>query len=77
MTVRLSYDDCRTWPISRVLHRGPAAYSDLCVGLDGTICCFYERGGGRRDGQGDGGPYERLTLARFNLEWLTRGIDRG
>jgi sialidase-1 len=68
LTVRLSYDECRTWPVARVLHAGPAAYSDLCVTPDMDIGCFYERG--------DEGPYERLTFARFNLEWLTRGQDR-
>lgn len=68
LTVRLSYDECRTWPVARVLHAGPAAYSDLCVTPDMDIGCFYERG--------DAGPYERLTFARFNLEWLTRGQDR-
>jgi sialidase-1 len=67
LTVRLSYDECRTWPVSRVIHEGPAAYSDLCVTADGHICCFYERG---REG-----PYETITLARFNLEWLSRGAD--
>jgi sialidase-1 len=68
LTVRLSYDECRTWPIQRLLHAGPAAYSDLCVTEDLSICCLYERG--------DAGPYERITLARFNLAWLTRGTDR-
>jgi sialidase-1 len=62
MTVRLS-DDCgQNWPVARELHAGPAAYSDLAVADDMTICCLYERG--------DMFPYERLTLARFNLAWL-------
>ena len=68
LTVRLSYDECRTWPESRVLHESAAAYSDLCVCDDEYICCLYERG--------DDGPYERITLARFNVEWLTYGRDR-
>ena len=67
LTVRLSYDECRTWPVARLLHAGPAAYSDLCVASDGSICCLYERG--------NEGPYETITLARFNLEWLTDGED--
>ena len=69
LTVRLSYDECRTWPVARLLHEGPAAYSDLCVAPDMSVCCLYERG--------DEGPYERITLARFNLEWLTGGKDAG
>jgi len=68
MTVRLSYDECRSWAVSKVLHDGPSAYSDLCIGPDMTVCCFYERG--------NEGCYEKMTLARFNLEWLTDGRDR-
>ena len=68
LTVRLSYDECRTWPVWRLLHAGPAAYSDLCVTRDLSVCCLYERG--------ETGPYERITLARFNLEWLSGGADR-
>ena len=67
MTVRLSYDECRTWPVAKELHAGPAAYSDLCVAPDMNICCLYERGAG--------GAYETITFARFNLEWLTDGKD--
>ncbi len=62
MTVRLSEDECQRWPVAKVLHEGPAAYSDLAVAPDGTICCLYERG--------DEHPYETLTLARFDLAWL-------
>jgi sialidase-1 len=67
MTVRLSYDECRTWPVTKLLHEGPAAYSDLCIAPDMSICCLYERG--------TESIYERITLARFNLEWLTDGED--
>ncbi len=63
LTVRLSPDGGHTWPVARVLHRGPAAYSDLAALPDSAICCLYERG--------DDHPYETLTLARFNLSWLT------
>ncbi|MFW5884265.1 MAG: sialidase family protein [bacterium] len=62
MTVRVSRDGGVTWPWNRVLHDGPAAYSDLCFARDGTVVCLYERGEER--------PYERLTVARFALDWL-------
>ncbi len=68
MTVRISYDECKTWSKGQVLHHGPSAYSDLCALADGTICCLYERG--------DKHPYETITLARFGLEWLTDGKDK-
>jgi len=67
MTVRLSYDECRAWNAGRALHAGPAAYSDLAVAPDMDILCLYERG--------EKHPYQTLTLARFNLEWLTAGQD--
>lgn len=67
MTVRLSYDECATWPVARELHAGPAAYSDLVVLPDRTIGCLYERG--------EQAPYERVTFARFTLAWLTRGQE--
>ena len=67
MTVRLSYDEGRSWPISKVIHEGPSAYSCLAVFPDMTIGCLYERGRLH--------PYERITLARFTLEWLTDGAD--
>ena len=67
MTVRLSYDECKSWPVSKVLHAGPAAYSCLGRLSDGTILCLYERGSKQ--------AYETITLARFSLEWLTDGKD--
>ncbi len=68
MTIRMSTDECKTWPVSKVLNYGPSAYSDLCVLPDMTICCLYERG--------EGHPYETITLARFGLNWLTDGKDQ-
>ena len=63
MTVRLSRDDGATWAHSRILHAGPAAYSCLTVLSDGSIACLYERG--------DADRYEKITFARFSLDWLT------
>ena len=68
MTARLSYDEGKTWPISKQLYAGPSAYSSLTVLQDLTIGCLYERG--------EQGPYEKITFARFNLEWLTDGKDK-
>jgi sialidase-1 len=68
MTVRLSYDEGLTWAVSRVLHDGPSAYSSLAVLPARSIGLLFERG--------DRSPYERITFARFTLEWLTSGSDR-
>ncbi|HVJ85653.1 MAG TPA: sialidase family protein [Caulifigura sp.] len=69
MTVRVSYDEGETWPVAKSVEPGWAAYSDLAVTKDGTILCFYGTGL-KPDFAG-----EKLTVARFNLEWLTDGND--
>jgi sialidase-1 len=48
----------------KVLHHGPAAYSCLTMLPNGTIGCLYEHG--------TKNPYEEVTFARFDREWLTR-----
>jgi sialidase-1 len=68
MTVRLSYDEGTSWPVARVIHDGPAAYSSLVVLPDRSIGVLFERGTRL--------PYETISFARFTLEWLTTGQDR-
>ena len=69
MTVKLSYDDGRTWAVGKVVEPGHAAYSDLAVTKAGTVLLFF----------GNSGPPNfagsKLSVARFNLEWLTDGRD--
>ena len=67
LTVRLSYDECRTWSAGRVLHEDHAAYSDLCIAADLSICCLFDHGRGT--------GYAGLALARFDLAWLSDGAD--
>jgi sialidase-1 len=76
VTIKLSEDGGRTWPVSKVLQPGPSAYSDLAVLPDGTMLCFYESGdpeSPRKSGRL--WAYSHLTLARFNLEWLMGGRE--
>ena len=68
MAVRISYDEGKTWSMPKVIHAGPAAYSSLTILEDGTIGLLYERGDKRAD--------EKITFARFTLEWLTDGKDK-
>lgn len=44
MTLRASYDEGKTWPYSKVLHEGPAAYSDITFLPTGELGCLYEAG---------------------------------
>jgi Neuraminidase (sialidase) len=72
VTVKLTYDEGKTWPVARSIEPGISGYSDLAVGSDGFAYCFYERA------SVDESHYRpaHLTVARFNLEWLTDGKDR-
>lgn len=54
MTVRVSYDDGKTWPLKKVMHAGPSAYSDIASLHDGNIACIYE--GGQKS------PYEGIAF---------------
>lgn len=62
MTVRMSRDEGKTWPASRLVHEGPAAYSSLAQLKDGAIGLLYERG--------EKGAYERITFSRFSPAWI-------
>jgi sialidase-1 len=74
VTLKLSYDEGQTWAFSKPLEPGYSAYSDLAALPDGTVLCCYERG---RKGDAGKKPtsYAGLTVARFNIEWLTDGED--
>jgi sialidase-1 len=57
LSIKLSEDDGKTWPVNKVLDAGSSAYSDLAVLPDGTVLCLYEKA-------------NNIVCARFNLEWL-------
>ncbi|MHA1793929.1 MAG: sialidase family protein [Promethearchaeota archaeon] len=61
-TVRLSEDDGRTWPISRVLCSHYFSYSCLTTLQDGSIGCLFETHDTRKR--------MLLRFARFSLDWL-------
>ncbi len=75
LSIKLSYDNGRTWPANKTLELGPSAYSDLAVLPDGTVLCLFESGRGIPSAGVKPWPYAFITLARFNLEWLTDGRD--
>ena len=64
LTVRVSYDECRTWAVSKVLHSGLSAYCDLAIADDYRVLCLYEAD-----------DYAKIVLARFDIQWLTDGED--
>jgi sialidase-1 len=66
LTVKLSYDEGETWAVAKTIEPGVSGYADLAIGPGGRIYCLFERGAGKAS---------ILSLARFNLEWLTDGRD--
>ncbi len=68
MTLRMSADEGKTWPVSRVLWPGPAAYSCLAALPDGSIACLFEAG--------EKHPYERIVLAQVDRDWLTQAGEQ-
>jgi sialidase-1 len=64
VTVRVSEDEGKTWPTFRSVEPGWSAYSDITVTPSGTILCFYGRS------QEPHFAGDRLTVARFKLDWL-------
>lgn len=72
MTVRISYDEGKTWPVAKIIKKGTGAYSCLTVFPDGTIGIIYETGKYNKDITE---YYAKLSFARFNLEWLSDGKD--
>jgi sialidase-1 len=58
-TIRLSRDEGKTWPSSRVLYAGGFAYSCLASLPDGAVGCLFERDG-----------YKTISFARFTVDWI-------
>ena len=72
LTIRMSYDEGNTWPVSKVIDPGIAGYSDLAVTPDGSIHCLYE-GGTLTDRHF---LNNHISIVSFTLEWLTDGKDK-
>uniref|UniRef100_A0AAU3GN60 exo-alpha-sialidase n=1 Tax=Streptomyces sp. NBC_01401 TaxID=2903854 RepID=A0AAU3GN60_9ACTN len=59
LTVKMSCDNGKTWPIRKVVDPGSAAYSTLTRLPDGRLGLLYERGG-----------VDAITYSSFDLTWL-------
>jgi len=73
LSIKMSTDDGKTWPLGKTLEPGASGYSDLAVFPNGRILCFYERW--NVPGYANRGYH--LTLASFNREWLEGGKPPG
>lgn len=64
MTVRISYDEGKTWTKGKTIYAGPSAYSSLTVLKNGDIGLFFEQD-----------EYTKNPFVSFSLKWLTDGKD--
>jgi sialidase-1 len=64
MTVRISYDECKTWEYSKILYPGMTSYSDLSLinSTTNTIGCLFEKGCNYYA--------EEIVFTRFSLDYI-------
>ncbi len=67
-TVKMSYDNGKTWPVSKLLIPGPFAYSTLTPVEPGVMGCLYEV---------NADPMKIIRFTTFSIDWLTDGEDKG
>jgi sialidase-1 len=64
MTVRISYDEGKTWPVAKMIEKGPGGYSSMTVLPDGSVGLVYETG-----------TFSTISFVRFKLDWITDGRE--
>jgi sialidase-1 len=64
MTVKVSYDEGKTWSKGKTIYKGSSAYSSLTVLKNGDIGLFFEKD-----------KYTKNAYTSFSLDWLTDGKD--
>ncbi|MDD7915329.1 sialidase family protein [Polaribacter ponticola] len=64
MSVRISYDEGKTWSKGKTVYAGSSAYSSLTIMQNGDIGLFFEKDG-----------YKKNEFTSFSLAWLTDGKD--
>ena len=70
MTIHLSYNECETWDVAKVLYRGNAGYSDLGVLSNKTVCILFEIGDDRHVRPPYHDYHDYLIFVQFNMSWL-------
>ena len=63
VSVLISYDDGKSWPVGKVIVPYNSAYSSLCILPDGTIGMYVEEAP-------NGGDHYEMVFYNFTLEWL-------
>lgn len=60
MTVRISFNNGKTWPFQKVFYPGPSAYSNVTILPNGEIACLYEAGYNK--------PYEGIVFQKASFK---------
>jgi len=60
MTVRISYDQGRSWALKQLIYPGPSAYSNLVLMPNGNLACLFEAG--------QESPYEGIVFKELSYE---------
>jgi sialidase-1 len=64
MTIRISYDEGKSWTDGKTIYTGSSAYSSMSILSNGDIGLFFEKDN-----------YQDNVFVRLTLEWLTDGND--
>lgn len=64
LTVRISYDEGKTWSAGKTIYSGGSAYSSMSILKNGEIGVFFEKD-----------DYAKNSFTSFSLDWLTDGKD--
>ena len=65
LTIKISYDEGKTWKYSKSVYAGESAYSSLSILKNGDIGVFFEKDN-----------YKENVFAKITLDWLTDGADK-
>ena len=65
MTIRISYDEGRSWTKGKTIYNKGSAYSSMTILANGDIGLFFEKDN-----------YQENVFVRLTLEWLTDGNDK-
>ena len=65
MTVRISYDEGKSWTEGKTIYTEGSAYSSLTILENGDIGLFFEKDN-----------YQENVFVRLTIEWLTDGNDK-
>jgi sialidase-1 len=65
MTIKLSYDEGKTWTNGKTIYEGGSAYSSLTILKNGEIGLFFEKD-----------DHKENVFVSMSLDYLTDGKDK-